>query len=262
MEKLLEWELTSYCTFKCFYCSLKNVKTETNKIKIEEFISTRLKNDILNGADQVFIFGGEPLIHPEIEFILRCLNKHNIPYIIQTQLSKPSIDVILSLPEDIYIPLNISVHLTEQTIDEVKSRFNIIKDRCCFKKVDVMFSKSGIHIDYLKLKLFFDEYMIPCRLTPIASFSYKNDGADDLLKQYNIIRKHKLFSKLIIFETTPPNLDKRSYIWEKQITKKFSTIGKPCLYKGRYKIYNSNLESFTCHRQKNVDICEDRCFLM
>lgn len=262
MEKLLEWELTSYCTFKCFYCSLKNIKTETNKEKLEKFISTELKQNIINGAKNVFIFGGEPLIHPEIEFILRCLNKYDVPYIIQTQLSKQSIDVILQLPEDIYIPLNISVHLTEQTIDEVKDLFNIIKDRCCFKKVDVMFSKIGIQIDYLKLKLFFDEYRIPCRLTPIASFSYKNDGADDLLKQYNVIRKHKIFSKLIKFETTPKNYNKRSYIWEKQITGHFSTKGKPCLYKGRYKIYNSQLEGFTCHRQKNVDICEDRCFLM
>ena len=262
MEKMVEWELTSYCTFKCFYCSLKNIKTETDKTKLEEFIKTKLKVDILNGAKNVFIFGGEPLIHPEIEFILRCLNKYEVPYIIQTQLSKPSIDVIMKLPLDIYIPLNISVHLTEQTVNEVKERFELIQNRCCFKKVDVMFSRSDVHIDYLKLRLFFENYGVSCHLTPVASFSYKKDGADELLIQYNKLRNHKLFNRMIKFETTPPNFDMRSFIWEKQITKQFSTIGKPCLYKGRYRIYNSSLEGFTCHRQKNVDICEDRCFLM
>ena len=259
--KKIEWELTSKCTFKCFYCFLPDIPTEINIFKIYKFII----NNILpykNNMEPLFLFGGEPFLHPRIEFILKTLNKLEIPYFIQTQLSNYTITKIQSLNPDIYIPIQISVHLTEQTMEDFLTKYHLIKNRCCIRKIDVMYSKEKTEIEYLKIKKEVGkDNFNNCHLVPIASFSNKDLRSDNLLKQYNKLRRTGL-NKLINWETTPTLPELRSFIWEQQIDNSWSNIGKICKYKTFYKLYNSNLEGFTCHRQKNVDICEDRCFIM
>ncbi len=259
-EKLVEWEVISECTYNCFYCELPNVKTQKNKDVLSKFISTKLKNDTDNGFEKVFLFGGEPFLHPHIGYIISELHFHEVPFMIQTQLSDKTVDTILNLKPT--FELNLSLHITEETIDKFVDNLVLLKDYN-ITKIDMMYSKKHCEKDYLKLLSLMrkNDINISTHLTPIADFHLTSPEAEVLLKDYNKLKNGPI-KKIIKFETTSLFNEDRSMLWEKQNTGEYSNIGKPCIYKNRYKIYNSLLQEFSCHRQKNVSICEDRCFLM
>lgn len=262
MTKMAEWEVTSYCSFNCYYCSLPSISTNLNEEDITKFISINLKNDILSGVPYIFLFGGEPFLHPKIDFVLNTLNNNKVPFIIQTHLSDITTKNIIQNKDKEFI-LHLSVHLTEQTMDNFLKNLVSIKDFIKINKIDVMYSITQCERLYLKLlsemrKL---KIKIPCHLTPIADFHNVSPLANSLLKEYNLLKINRLKS-MLTFETTNLFDKDRSILWEEQLTNKYTTIGKECMYKNHYKLYNSSLEEFSCHRQKNVTICEDQCFLM
>jgi len=259
-EKLVEWEVISECTYNCFYCELPDIKTQKNKDILSDFISTKLKNDINNGFEKVFLFGGEPFIHPSIRFIINELHFQEVPFMIQTQLSDKTTDIILDLEPT--FELNLSFHITEESVESFVNKLILLKEYN-ITKIDMMYSIKNCEKDYLKLLSLMkkNNIDISTHLTPIADFHLTSPKAEDLLKDYNRLKSGPI-KKIIKFETTSLFDEDRSILWEKQHKGEYSTIGKPCLYKNRYKIYNSMLQEFSCHRQKNVSICEDRCFLM
>jgi len=266
LNKIIEWELVSYCSMKCFYCFvpiINHIKTDLELFNIYNFIDNELKETVKN--DELFIFGGEPFLHPYINQIIKRLKLNNINFKIQTQLCKASFDKIYTIVKKCNINLHISYHPSEQDEEDVVN--DLIKiykiNKNTIQKIDMMCGVDNIINKYLYFKSILPkEYKELLHLTPVVDFGINSKRSMDMIEQYNIIRRGK-WSKLIQWETTPDWLhDKRSFIWEDMRKGGWTTKGKPCIYKNNYIVYTSNLKKFNCHNLKNVEVCEDHCFLM
>ena len=86
----VEWEVTLKCNYSCFYCTNldQSLNTVTDKPQLKNFIKS-LGEKYPNV--EVFVFGGEPFLHPHIDYIIECFNEFNVPFVIQTNLSKKSV---------------------------------------------------------------------------------------------------------------------------------------------------------------------------
>ena len=246
-----EWELVSFCNYKCFYCKLPKIKTELNEEKIEAFISK------LDPNIELFCFGGEPFLHPKINFILYLLKKYKQPFVIQSNASDQSFKIIQEKNLKNF-NLQLSIHPTEK----IYSKKNIIqiqiickKNNINLRRIDVMYSSENALNQYFLFKKYFNDKVW---LSPIAGF-YENDSCI-WTKKFNELRTKR---KDIQFEDYEINGKQRSIIWQEQCENKFSTFGRPCPY--NYKLFDSMLNEYNCcYREKNTDgICKhQRCFWM
>lgn len=252
MNKIVEWEITLKCNYKCFYCTNldPSLRPELDEEKIKTFI--KKLGEIYPGVE-VFIFGGEPFVHPKIEFIIKTFNEFNIPFVIQTNFSKHSRKIIQKIKDNFKI--NISVHPTETTINDIVNGLNETKVN--IKIIDVMYTGKEA-LDYyfaIKKSINHDNLF----LTPVTDFG---DGySDGILNEYLNIRKNPIYKKIIKFENIERFGRQRSEVWSDP---NFTTFGKTCLYKDRYYLYSPNLDLYNCcYRIKTDGICpKNKCFLM
>jgi sulfatase maturation enzyme AslB (radical SAM superfamily) len=247
----VEWEITLKCNYKCHYCT--NLDTSLRPVYDE-----RILRDFIKGLGEqypgveVFVFGGEPFTHPKIEWIIKCFNEFNIPFVIQTNLSLYSVEVINSIKDPFII--QVSIHPTEVSIDKLPAMFNTDAN---IRTIDVMYSGKEAMMYYFAAKK-----LTECKqlyLTPVTDFG---DGVSDiLLAEYIGLREHPVYSKLIKFEHIDHDGIQRSDMW---LDPKFNPRGKPCMYKDRYFLYSPNLDLYNCcYRLKTDGICpKDKCFLM
>lgn len=241
----VEWEVTLECNYNCFYCT--NLDTSLlPKEDIEEFIKMVSETyDV-----ELFVFGGEPFVHPNIEYIIRTLNQYKVDFVIQTNLSKKSVHVMNKIREPFKI--NVSVHPTEVSRDVILTCFNKVPKNVQVKTIDVMYTGKDAIDYYMDIKEFGNTY-----LTPIADFG---DGiSGKALEEYNLMRHNQIWNKVIQFETVEKMGKWRSDLWET-----FSPKGKPCLYEGEYFLYGPNLKLYNCcYRENHGSVCNhDKCFLM
>jgi len=248
----VEWEITLKCNFSCRYCTNLDLTLPQvmDRDVIKEFIKG-LGNNYPNV--EVFVFGGEPFIHPDIEYIIECFNEYGIPFVIQTNFSKKSVAVMKRIQQPFKI--QISIHPTEVRIDQLPQLF---ETKANIRTIDVMFTgKEAIEYYFAVQKLV--ENDVNLFLTPITDFG---DGVSNLaLLEYNKIKRNVAYNKFIRFEEVS-RLDKdRADLW---IDSEFTTKGKPCIYNGKYFLYGPDLELYNCcYRTKHNGICQhDKCFLM
>ena len=254
---MVEWELVSYCNYNCFYCKLPKIKTETNIMRIDDFIENRLSDyrDII-----LFCFGGEPFLHPQLNHIVKKLHECNQRFKFQTNLSNESVEGIKNTNQQ--IDIGISVHPTEVDIDSITSNIMEIEkmDNINIKNIDVMFASNKSLEYYREIKrlvLFKD-----ITLVPVSGF-YETES-DKWIKRYNKLRdKYKKY-KIYQFDDSIFNGEYRTDIWEKQITGGVVTKGKPCMYKDKYILFDSMLNEYNCCYRMNIkDNCvNSRCFFM
>jgi MoaA/NifB/PqqE/SkfB family radical SAM enzyme len=256
MEKLVEWELTLKCNYKCSYCGLldNSLVTVTNKEVLRKFINdiNRDYKDI-----EIFLFGGEPFLHPEIEFIINTFLELKQPFVVQTNLSDFSVKKILSINK--IFNINVSVHLEHCTEEQILNNLNIIKNIVNIKNVDIMFSNIRAFNYYKSLKEF-----IPI-LAPISNMGVS--GFSDILEQYNSFKNNKVFRNLYTFENIERDIGdgkkQRSLIWQEFNDGK-KTLGNDCLYVDSYVLFGPDLKKYNCCYRKNHNgICKNEyCFLM
>ena len=245
ISTMVEWEVTMACNYKCNYCTNLNpsLKPILDKEKIEAFIMMLGKK---YPGVEIFIFGGEPFLHKNIDFIISTFNKLEIPFVIQTNLSNKSQKVLCEINEP--VTLQVSIHPTQIAIENVY----IPKD-LDIRVIDVMFT-GKIAIDYyLKVR----ECHENVYLTPVTDFG---DGvSDQALREYNRMRANPIWKKVINFEKVERLGKNRSELWEK-----YSPRGKPCLYDGKYFLYAPDMSLYNCcHGKNHSGICNhDKCFLM
>jgi len=247
----VEWEITLKCNYSCFYCT--NLDQTLNVVMDKDIIRAFIKDlgETYPGVE-IFVFGGEPFIHPHIEFIIECFNEFSVPFVIQTNFSKKSVAVMKRITEKFTI--QISIHPTEVRLDQLDELF---KTQANIRVIDVMYTSKEAIQYYFKVK-----ELVECDhlfLTPITDFG---DGkSNDILKEYTNLRLNSPYSKFINFEDIVRQGEQRSIVW---LNDKFSPRGKPCLYNGTYFLYGPNLELYNCcYRVKHNGICEhDKCFLM
>ena len=247
----VEWEVTMKCNYNCYYCSNldKSIHHVTDHNTLRTFV--KMLGDTYPGVE-IFVFGGEPFVHPEIGYIIKCFNEFQIPFVIQTNLSKYSIEVMKTINEP--YTLQASIHPTEISLEDV---MDTLKENVTCRVIDVMFSGKDAVLYYLKVKE--NTTCTNVFLTPITDFG---DGrSNTALQEYLEIKQNPNYNKIIRFEEVERLGKPRSEIWGNI---SFSPKGKPCLYKDKYFLYGSNLEQYNCCHRINTDgICpKTKCFLM
>lgn len=247
----VEWEITMKCNYNCFYCS--NLDKSIHAILDEETIYNFIKTLGEKYPDvEIFVFGGEPFVHPKIDYIIKCFNELNVPFVIQTNLSKYSVDILNTIKHPFI--LQVSIHPTEISLEELNSIFNTTAN---IRVIDIMYGSKNALQYYFKVKELSD-----CKnifLTPITDFG---DGrSDELLHEYLELKNNNALKNIVRFEEVKRLGKDRSILWS---DKKFKTKGKPCLYKDQYFLYGPNLEMYNCcYRIKTDGICpKNKCFLM
>jgi hypothetical protein len=202
---------------------------------------------------EIFVFGGEPFVHPHIGYIIQCFNEFKIPFVIQTNFSSHSRKIMRTITDPYLI--NISVHPTETSIEDIC--LGLRDTGASIKTIDVMYTGDEAIAYYLAIKQAIDHD--ETYLTPVTDFG---DGySDTLLAKYLEIREHPIYSKIIKFEDVERYGQQRSKLW---LDPEFKTLGKPCLYKDRYFLYGPNMELYNCcYRIKTDGTCpKNKCFLM
>jgi MoaA/NifB/PqqE/SkfB family radical SAM enzyme len=254
-DKIVEWEVTMKCNYRCTYCTNldQSIEAVEDTEKLRHFI--QMLGETHPGTE-VFVFGGEPFLHPNIDYIIQCFNEFNIPYVIQTNFSKKSVVVMSRIKHPFKI--NISIHPTEVEIETVLDLFSRELDHVSVGIIDVMYTGKEAIDYYISIKKATNKY-VGLYLTPITDFG---DGVSSkTLAEYNELRTQKILNSFINFEQVKEFGEYRSVLWA---DKKFITKGKPCLYKDKYFLYGANLELYNCcYRIKTDGVCpKDKCFLM
>ena len=249
---IVEWECILNCNHRCTYCSnghngvLKTpIMYQKDKQKVFSFIGF-LKNTYPN--DELFLFGGEPFLHPFIGEIVQELNNVGMNFVIQTNFSLPQ-----HIPENCVI--QVSAHPTEIKDIDVFVK-NIQKYQHQIRRIDVMYiGEKSIDVYKKILPVLRDKSIL--FLCPLADFNIKNGAHNQALYEFNSLKQSYL-SKVYRFEP-----GERSFIWERMMRGEISCKNKLCQYTGKYILYDPMLNSYTCnHRQNNVICPHDHCFLM
>jgi organic radical activating enzyme len=199
---------------------------------------------------EVFVFGGEPFVHPDIEYIIQCFNELSVPFVIQTNLSPHSVNIIKGIKQP--FTMQASIHPSEMSFSDVDLVFS---NQLKIRRVDVMYSQENALHYYFKIKDLTDHVY----LTPVTDFG---DGVSNtILDKFNQLKNNPQLSKIIQFEDEKRLGESRSELWANP---NFTTKGKPCLYKDKYFLYGPNLQLYNCcYRIKTDGICpKDKCFLM
>ena len=227
----------------------KSIHHVTDHDTLRTFV--KMLGDTYPGVE-IFVFGGEPFVHPEIGYIIKCFNEFQIPFVIQTNLSKHSIEVMKTIDEP--YTLQASIHPTEVSHEDIE---DILKENITCRVIDVMFSGKEAIWYYLKVKEHTKTGNV--YLTPITDFG---DGRSNIaLQEYLKLKNDPAYSKIVKFEEVTRLGKPRSEVWA-SVT--FSPKGKPCLYKDKYFLYSPQLEMYNCcYRIKTDGICpKNKCFLM
>lgn len=246
----VEWEVTLKCNYQCFYCTNldQTLEVVTDRAVLRDFIIDLGKR---YPGVEVFVFGGEPFLHPEIDYIIECFNEFQIPFVIQTNFSKKSVVVMKRIKHPFKI--QISIHPTEVRLDQLPGLFETPAD---IRTIDVMYTGPEALRYYFKVKDL-ASHVNNVYLTPITDFG---DGRSDvILEDYNKKRSDTHYLKFVKFEDLKHNGVFRSELWTT-----FDPYGKPCIYNDKYFLYGPNLELYNCcYREKHDGTCtHHKCFLM
>jgi radical SAM superfamily len=246
---IVEWECILDCNYNCKYCTNgrnkvldKPIKHIEDPTKIYNFLSM-LKNNYPDS--ELFLFGGEPFLHPKIVFIINTLNELNMKFVIQTNFSY--YNKIEQLKNLDWV-CQVSVHRTQiKDIDLLITNLKKYKNK--IRKIDIMYTS----LEDIKLHSLLKKHDIESVIAPVADFkTSKRDFLPSLI-EFNKFKK--------IFDCF--ELGDRSYKWEAMFTKNINLKGKPCIYKDKYILFDPSFKSYNCSHRINCDICpNDACFLM
>lgn len=245
--EMVEWECILKCNMKCKYCT--NGRNDCLSNPIKEITDLDILKKFLQGIHQkysnieLFIFGGEPTLHPKINEIINILNNIKHPFCIQTngsfldKIKEPAV-------------FQISVHRTQ--IKNIKKYLENIKLHLKnIRTIDVMFTDKDDIFLAKEIQIFFKNV----KVAPVADF-----GLDNRTDFLPALEKFNRFKKIFpdLFEE-----GQRSYIWEKNEKGLISSKGNPCMYKDKYVLFAPDLQQYNCSHRLRTSICPfDRCFRM
>ena len=257
MENILEWECVLECNYCCPYCTNGHngvletpIRYEKDKSKVFAFI------DMLKEkwpTTELFLFGGEPFVHPFIDEIIEKLNSADMPYIVQTNGSVYK--RIKEIAKRHKFQIQISVHPTEIK-NRKKYLEGIIELQEITRRIDVMYTGEDALEYYREIYPQLKNKDI-LYIAPLADFNIEEDIVNNKLFEFNKL-KNSVYDKVYQFEK-----GERSFKWEDQMKGLWTPKGNPCMYKGKYMLFDPQLKSYTCNYRENNDICpKQQCFLM
>ena len=245
---MIEFEVTLNCNYKCDYCH--NGRNDVLDTPIPEVNDTNKLLSFLNNNDDIYLYGGEPLLAKNINLIVDKLK--NKRYVIQTNFSiYKKIDELIKI--DTNIKFQISIHRTQ--IKNIEEHIKYINTKIKnIKQIDVMFvDENDLKLyRYLQKTLSIDKHLL--RLIPVADFATKNRKYLKSLKLYNKLRKLNI--KDIVFDD-----GLRSIAWEEQFEGLINLKGKKCVCYNKYIQYDPQLNKHHCPQRYDGLICPfETCF--
>jgi len=109
----IEWHITNYCDQKCYFCysgmcGEQSLRDELSIRELEKLLISMLHENVI----EIQIEGGEPLLYPHIEYVLKTLknNHHRIRLLTNGTSFTPSIMQTIKNNFTKYDVLQISVH--------------------------------------------------------------------------------------------------------------------------------------------------------
>ena len=137
MDNIVEWELTLQCNYNCKYCNSldSSIMPVVEEQQLFEFIKKVSTN---YPKTEIFLFGGEPFLHPKINFIINTFLALKHPFVVQTNFSSFSVKKIQKITKP--FPINISIHPDECKISDVLNNLKKIKadGKISIKNIDVI----------------------------------------------------------------------------------------------------------------------------
>ena len=245
----IHWDLLTKCNFDCSYCHAKRQYQKLGQWNDIDIFERQLLiiNALSISTLPVFLGlqGGEPFLHPKIEFIIKTFNRFEIPFVIQTNFSL--FKKIKEIKEDFII--QVSIHrLMIKDIKILKEQLKELQDK--IRRIDIMYDSLECISIYKDLKDLKNVY-----IAPIADFKTSKRTYLPKLIEFN---KYKKLLKEINFE--PHN---RSLIWEDMFINGSKIKGKKCIYKDKYILFDPQFKSYNCSHRINCEICpNDACFIM
>lgn len=257
MENILEWECILECNYRCSYCTNGHngvlntpIRYEKDKSRVFSFID-KMKEKWPN--TELFLFGGEPFVHPFIDEIIGHLNSVAMPFVIQTNCSLPK--RIKEIREKHDFKIQVSVHPTEIKNEKIFID-NVCELQDIIRRIDVMYVGDTSLKYYRDIHTRLNDTSV-LYLAPLADFNIDETIVNNHLFEFNRLKK-TVYGKVYQFEKGD-----RSFKWEEQMRGAWTPKGKTCLYKGRYILFDPQLKSYSCNYRENNDICPNQqCFLM
>ncbi len=254
---IVEWECILECNLRCAYCTNGHngvvsppIRYERDRSKVFAFIDM-LKDRYPD--DELFLFGGEPFVHPFIEDIIGHLNKVDMKFVVQTNCTLPQ--RILAAAADHPFTIQVSVHPND-IANWALYRQGVTDVQHITRRIDVMFVGDNSFSAYADLLPYIkDKSML--YLAPVADFNTSEHIVNNQLFLFNKL-KQSIHGRVYRFEDGD-----RSFKWEDQMRGVWTPKGKPCMYKDAYVLYDPMLVPYTCNYRQNNDICPNQqCFLM
>jgi len=251
---MVEWEVTLKCNYNCDYCGLlRPIKEITDEKILEDFI---IKLNQKYPEVELFLFGGEPFLHPKIEFIIKKLQELNQPFMIQSNLSNTSTKVLKSINVKPF-KLCVSVHVAQTSLKDIVKNIVDIKPT----EIHLMYTEDTGKVEKYYKMIDLIRGKSKLILTPVSNLACK--GYDEILKKYDSIKENYVYDTNTVIYNNTKML--RSDVWmlQNENTKSL-TKGKPCQYINKYILYTPNLQEMNCcYRHRHNGICnEQNCFFM
>ena len=126
MPMHVEWNITSYCNFRCSYCFAAGKEYKQDFCTLEQ-AETAIKHiaSANRSAYDVTLVGGEPTTHPHLAEIITLLQKHlgdrleKITIVSNGTFGERQMDAVLGVKGQTGIMLAISIHLEYMGVDRV-----------------------------------------------------------------------------------------------------------------------------------------------
>lgn len=147
-------ELTSKCNHNCLHCFLGKDLNSFPPLPLDKVLRFI---DILNdkGISQIIISGGEPLLHPDIEKIIKYASKYPINLTILTNGTTSKAKELAYLIKENDIKVKLSILGNEETHDNivgVKGSFKKLMETCeLYKKIGINF-EFGYTVNSLNIE--------------------------------------------------------------------------------------------------------------
>ena len=225
------------------------IHLEKDKLKVFEFLDN-IKQEFPD--EELFVFGGEPFLHPFFGDIMTYMNHIGLKFVVQTNFSK--IYTIRNMSKRTDFNLQISLHPSE-----IKGKMELLNGISALqgniRQIDIMYvGQPSLDLFKEVLPILTDKSKL--YMAPVADFNLK-DVCNKHLFEFNRLKK-TVIGRVYNFEQGD-----RSYNWEKQMKGEVSYKGKPCIYENEYVLFDPSLERYTCNYRQNNKVCpNDQCFLM
>lgn len=177
--------LTDICNLKCRHCSRKNLLNSENSCFIKRWKEV-IDELAFNGVFQIFLTGGEPLLHPEILEIIEYIKSKNIFVAILTNgilLTDKLVYKLDSLLVDEFDYIQISVDGIGSTYEDMRrgAKFTDIKERLELLKKHVVKTQVAMVVNEITYKEMLEVYQL-CLKNDINSIRFMPMFDNDCLE--------------------------------------------------------------------------------